>query len=339
MSERFILCKGERLAYQTISQITNRYDAQVFPHLRIKEVASQNWIKEEDFDYALKGHVDFTIAKDFKTVLALELDGKFHQSEKARERDRKKDLICESLGIPLVRLDSGSMRLDLLQPVIAELVEIWLSNADMRALEFAHLHFLSANWMQLEETANYNRDTLEIAEDAEWFLQMTCVSSEEGYSDACLELVFPQHRVAIGHGRSKVPTRSKVCGRFLAERIAAADAGAYIRTIAGTMRDTTSETKLPVESACDACAARLATFTPPQVELARGGTKSVGIRRVIRLPADAPEARPGGGKLPAEVSSTLDARAGSGATPPAGAVPRRVPCRLPSELPRGPEHR
>jgi hypothetical protein len=265
VSDRFILCQAERLAFQTISLITNKYDAQLFPHLRIKEIASQAWIKEEDFDYALKGHVDFTVAIDFRTVLALELDGKFHQSVKARERDRKKDSICDSLQIPLVRLDSGFMRLELLQPVLAELVDIWLSKSDMRALEFAHLHFLGATWMQLEETVSYNRDTLDIAEDAEWHLEMSCESFEGGYSEACVELVFPKQRIEIGRGRAKVPPQSKVCGRFLAERIAAADAGSYIRTIGGTARDTNTESKLPLESSCKACAGRLAAMPSPPV--------------------------------------------------------------------------
>ena len=267
MSERFIFCKGERLAFQTISLITSKYNAQVFPHLRIKEVANRDWINEEDFDYALKGHVDFTIATDFRPVLALELDGKFHQSVKARERDKKKDTICDSLQIPLVRLDSGFMRPELLQPVLAELVDIWLSNSETRALEFAHLHFLSASWMQLEEAVNYNRDTMAIAEDAEWHLAISCESFEGGYSEACVELVFPKHRIEIGRGRAKVPPRTRVCGRFLAERIAAADAAYYIRTIAGTIRDTNTEAKLPLESSCQTCAARLAAMTPPPVHV------------------------------------------------------------------------
>jgi hypothetical protein len=188
------------------------------------------------------------------------------------------------------------MRAELLQPVLAELVDIWLSNCEMRALEFAHLHFLSANWMQLEETVNFNRDAFEIAEDAEWHLEMVSESHEGGYSSARVELVFPNQRVEIGRGRAKVPQRTKVCGRFLAERIAAADAGAYIRTIGGTVRDTMTETKLPLEASCEACAARLAAMTPPEVKVEEGGSKGAsagsGGGKTISSGAQLPPAAP-----------------------------------------------
>lgn len=251
MSERFIFCRGERLAYETITLITSKYNAQVFPHLRIKEVANKDWIKEEDFDYALKGHIDFTICRDFVPVLALELDGRFHQSVKSRERDRKKDQLCESLGIPLVRVDSGYMRQELLQPVLAELIDAWLSGG-MR--KYQHLHSINATCLQLEEAANYARGSVEaVAGDDGWFVQVVSSTLEQGYSEANVEFVFPSGRVPIGRGRSKVPRGSLVCGRWLAERIAVADAGVYVRTIGGTVKDAYSEAEAPVEAKCADC--------------------------------------------------------------------------------------
>jgi hypothetical protein len=250
-TERFIFCKGERLAYETIYLITSKYDAHIFPHLRIKEVANREWIKEEDFDYALKGHIDFTVTKNFRPVLALELDGKFHQSAKARERDQKKDQLCDSLEIPLVRLDSGYMRPELLQPVLAELVECWLSGVSPKN---PHLHSVNGTCVQLEDSANYNRDSLEIPEHEDWHLQVTSNSLDGGYAEAYVEIVFPRSRVLIGRGRSKVPPMSKVCGKWLAERIAAVEAGTYIRTIGRTIRDAYTEAAIPLEGKCSDCA-------------------------------------------------------------------------------------
>jgi hypothetical protein len=257
VTERFIFCKGERLAYETISLITNKYNAQIFPHLRIKEVANRDWIKEEDFDYALKGHIDFTVAQNFRPVLALELDGRFHQSVKSRDRDRKKDELCDSLEIPLVRLDSGYLRPELLQPVLGEFVEYWLNGSGPR---HPHLHAINATCVQLEEAANYNRDSLEIAESDEWHLQVISYSLDRGYSEARIELVFPRAKIEVGRGRSKMPKGSRICGKWLAERIAAAEAGAYIRTVAGTARDAYTEAVIPLEGSCADCSVETDNF-------------------------------------------------------------------------------
>jgi hypothetical protein len=272
VTERFIFCKGERLAYSTISLITNKYNAQVFPHLRIKEVANRDWIKEEDFDYALKGHIDFTVAVDFRPVIAIELDGKFHQSEKARERDKKKDALCDSLAIPLVRLDSGQLRPELLQPILAEVVEHFLDTEKAYAARpTAHEHAIMATPLQLEDMANYNRDQLSLPEADPWELKITSRSLENGYSEATVDLVFPTARIQIGRGRSKLPHRTlMVCGRSLAEQIAIADAGAYIRTLGFTTRDTMVDSLLPLSAQCQNCMERrrgAGEITPPRIPI------------------------------------------------------------------------
>jgi hypothetical protein len=271
VTDRLLFCSGERLAYETISLITNQFNAQVFPHLRIKEVAARDWINEEAFDYALKGQIDFAVAVDFQPVLALELDGKFHQSVKARERDRKKDEVCDSLEIPLVRLDSGFMDIELVQPVLAKVVELWLSGGIRRN---PHVHTINATPLQLEDAANYNRDQLEIPEADPWHLEVISQTLERGYAQSRIDLVFPRRRISIGRGRSKVPQGSVLCGRWLAERIAAADAGSYIRTAGRTLRDKYTEAELPLEATCDECERRRA----PSIAVGQNTSRVAPIR-------------------------------------------------------------
>lgn len=256
MSGRFIFCKTERVAYTTIQEVTSKFGAHVFPHLRIKEVANRPWIDEADFDYALKGHIDFTVAVDFKPVLALELDGKFHQNPKARERDKKKDAVCDALDIPLVRLDYGFMRPDLLRPLVAQFIEEWLCRRDTASrdeLNKMHTHWIEANPLQLDELKVHCRRILELPDDTPCEVNISTTDEGDGYTDSVVELVFPVRRYKLGTGRARVPKNSRLCGRLLSERIAVTQAGYFVRTCGGTTFDTACTDAIVLQSNCSSC--------------------------------------------------------------------------------------
>lgn len=264
MTSRHIFCRSERAAFSAICEVTTTYGAQVFPHLRIKEVANRSWINEETFDYALKGHIDFTIAMDFKPVLAIELDGRFHQSTKAKERDGKKDAICDELEIPLVRLDYGFMRHDLAMPVLKELVNTWLCEDHLTPprKEPTHRYTLVASSDHIHTTNNYCRNLLGITEQAPIKFKVETANQFGGYAEASVKMSFGKEEIEIGRGRSKVPKHTLFCGSRLAEMLAIAQAGHYLRTADSTIRDDgsaddiaagTSPAIATLESACASC--------------------------------------------------------------------------------------
>ncbi len=56
-------------------------------------------------------HVDFALYTDSinKPVLAIEVDGKYHEQEKQKQRDKMKEEILEYMNIPLLRISSKTM--------------------------------------------------------------------------------------------------------------------------------------------------------------------------------------------------------------------------------------
>lgn len=254
MSERFMFCKTERLAYTILQEVSTKYGAFVFPHLRIKEVANKDWIDEEAFDYALKGHIDFTIAVDFRPILAVELDGRFHQNLKARERDKKKDSVCAMLGIPLVRLDYGHMRAELLQPILAEVAEAWLS--DTSVLAGPHEGQLNASAEQVWVCKQYCAQLLEVSNVDEAELRMVTNDLDDGYAETFVEMCFGTQKFVLAGGRAKVPATPRYCVRRLSEQIALSQAGWYLRTKNGTARDAICDEWIELQSTklCPACA-------------------------------------------------------------------------------------
>jgi len=62
------------------------------------------------FTYSLKAHFDYIVfntSKNTLPVLAIELDGSHHRTDKkAIENDRKKNQICQTYGFPLIRIST-----------------------------------------------------------------------------------------------------------------------------------------------------------------------------------------------------------------------------------------
>lgn len=258
---RMIFCRTERLAYRALLEITNKFGAHVYPHLRIKEVANRDWIAEDSFDLALKGHIDFTVAIEYVPVLALELDGRFHQSLKAKERDAQKDALCDSLGIPLVRFDYGHTRYESIIPVMVEFIEMWLTR--LKTCEstgaVSHRHALTASPTELQKTLEHCAALVSAPATAAAKLEISTSSLARGYSESIVRVTLGSLSVDIGKGRSKVPAKSLVCGRYLAERLAMAQALSYVRTAGGTVPESEPDAReamtVPVVAACPDCPA------------------------------------------------------------------------------------
>jgi len=228
MNERHIFCRPERLAYTAIYDAATTYGAQVFPHLRIKEVANRDWINPEHFDYALKGQIDFTVALDFRPVLAIELDGKFHQTPKAREGDWRKDDLCDALEIPLVRIDYGYMRAELLEGILGELVHRWLAIPGQFNHHSQHELILRPTLLQFDAARRKFGSILaaQITTSSEFTIKTSELPNR--YFESTISVVIAGAEYVLGKGRARTPATSPMCGALLAERIASAEAGTYM---------------------------------------------------------------------------------------------------------------
>ncbi len=249
MKERHIFCRSERLAYTAICDTATRYGAQVFPHLRIKEVANRDWINPEHFDYALKGHIDFTVAMDFRPILAIELDGRYHQAPQSKERDTRKDGICDALEIPLVRIDYGYLRPELLKDILMELVQTWLEPAHS-VNHGPHELVIQASAEQLE-AAHYKfgqRPQSRSIPTPEF--KVVTNSCPGRYFECSVSLLLGDREYGLGKGRARTPEGSPMCGFLLAERIAVAQASNCIRTAGGAFPDAPVQTKLILPITC-----------------------------------------------------------------------------------------
>lgn len=83
----------------------------VFPKMRVADIVET--LKGEGYTHrrnkVLPKHIDFVICdKDFKPRLTIEIDGASHRNLKVIERDRLKDEIFQSVGVPLRRVRVGA---------------------------------------------------------------------------------------------------------------------------------------------------------------------------------------------------------------------------------------
>lgn len=86
----------------------------VFPNMSLKTIFDIDKMKElldtEDIKYLFMAHVDFVIinTSSYFPVLAFEKDSSYNDTDYAKERSEKKNLIFRTGGIPLIRLKFNS---------------------------------------------------------------------------------------------------------------------------------------------------------------------------------------------------------------------------------------
>jgi Protein of unknown function (DUF2726) len=95
----------------------------VFPKARVADVLETAGGGLAGFNRISQKHVDFLLVSvpDFQPVMAIELDGRSHGSEKQQARDAVKDQAFKSANLPLVRVPvsrdlSDVMLLSILEP-------------------------------------------------------------------------------------------------------------------------------------------------------------------------------------------------------------------------------
>jgi hypothetical protein len=112
-----------------LTGVATKYGARVFAKARIADVLniSSSGISNDEYNYALKAHFDFTVAdEDSRAQFAVEFDGRHHTVDpSAIRRDTLKDAICERFGFPLLRIGEDFFKRIGRFVLLGWLAEVW----------------------------------------------------------------------------------------------------------------------------------------------------------------------------------------------------------------------
>lgn len=127
-----VLNHPEALTHAKLKSVCEKYGATIFPKIRLADVfpIENSVIEQSLYKYALMAHFDFLVAngENHTPLFAVEFDGPYHQDNIQIKRDEKKNELCKSFQLPLLRINSNHIskeyrNLDLL----SWLVEVWFS--------------------------------------------------------------------------------------------------------------------------------------------------------------------------------------------------------------------
>lgn len=112
-AERLLVNPSERQAWDLL-QRANLGHTHVFAKVRLEDVVSAHstdWRSRMSGRGRIKSrHLDFVLTDaDFQPMLAIEVDGASHQTERAAIADAHKNRILASAGLPLLRLRVGEV--------------------------------------------------------------------------------------------------------------------------------------------------------------------------------------------------------------------------------------
>jgi Protein of unknown function (DUF2726) len=129
--KRVLVNKYEEETDAGLKEAAARSNALVFSKVGIKDILDidkgRALLTKEEYSYAFKAHFDFVVTRaDTSPVFVVEYDGSMHYADPATiERDKKKNAICQKLGMPLLRIDSQYLRRIGNFSLIGWLTELW----------------------------------------------------------------------------------------------------------------------------------------------------------------------------------------------------------------------
>ena len=110
---KIIANQYEAAVHAVITAIAQKNACVVYPKVRIADalMIDRSGLDNEAYSYALKGHFDFLVAdKQSLPAFAVEFDGPLHETPEGRRKDNLKNLICERLGLPLLRVTADYLQ-------------------------------------------------------------------------------------------------------------------------------------------------------------------------------------------------------------------------------------
>jgi hypothetical protein len=121
--KQFFFTRSENDFFGLLQRTLEGRNVIVFPKVRVADVLETNSGGLAGFNKISQKHVDYLLVRlpNFQPIMAIELDGKSHGSEKQQARDAVKDQAFKSANLPLVRIPvsrdlSDVMLLSILEP-------------------------------------------------------------------------------------------------------------------------------------------------------------------------------------------------------------------------------
>jgi Protein of unknown function (DUF2726) len=119
----YLFTRSENDFFGLLQRTLEGRNVMVFPKVRVADVLESTSSGLAGFNRISQKHVDYLVVSlpNFQPIMALELDGKSHGSEKQQARDAVKDQAFKSANLPLVRVPvsrdlSDVMLLSMLDP-------------------------------------------------------------------------------------------------------------------------------------------------------------------------------------------------------------------------------
>ncbi|MBI5750508.1 MAG: DUF2726 domain-containing protein [Nitrospinae bacterium] len=109
MTLKKILNLHEEATHIKLKKVCEEYGTFVFPKLRVADVLpiENSGISKEAYRFALQSHFDFVVVNsNHDPLFSVEFDGPSHQSTIQKERDCRKDKLCEQFDFPILRINS-----------------------------------------------------------------------------------------------------------------------------------------------------------------------------------------------------------------------------------------
>ncbi|UFA51290.1 DUF2726 domain-containing protein [Deinococcus radiophilus] len=110
-AKRYFFARSERAFYERLLRVLP--DGYViFPNVRLNDlflIKANGAERQATYARLRDKHIDFLIVRlpDYQPVLAIELDGATHNSERQQRRDAVKDAVFASGRLPLLRIDAA----------------------------------------------------------------------------------------------------------------------------------------------------------------------------------------------------------------------------------------
>jgi Protein of unknown function (DUF2726) len=247
-----ILNRSEAAAESALQEAAKKNDARVFTKVRIADALSidQSGLPGPLWRYALQGHFDFLLADMTSSIphFAVEFDGPSHwRNPDTMRRDAMKNMICERLRLPLLRVDAGYLRSVRRFTLIDWLVELWFIYEEFCAMQergeipyFEPFMYFSL----FEPTPDGRRSSYGLSDDARTAIWLAWVqgicpqlgpeevstrNDEESYSVAHAILPLTGSGTLVGSARCRSFHFPPVSPRELAGELAMVDLGDKLR--------------------------------------------------------------------------------------------------------------
>lgn len=108
--KRYFFSQAERVFFVALLKATKDLPITVLSKVRLNDLLEATGdAKQATNNRINRMHVDFVLLSqpDFQPLVAIELDGASHSSDRQQVRDAKKDAAFKAAGLPLVRFPNG----------------------------------------------------------------------------------------------------------------------------------------------------------------------------------------------------------------------------------------